>query len=134
MDVLQGGDWLGNGAKAFYSEMSQSVLPTMNRLAKALQSAAQVTRQIGGDMKTAEDAAAACFRLLGSGGLAAGLAGTLAGGLAGVGAAAGGAASAPKEARIGDQVIRDVRYDGESHSVTVTVPDALKDWSLQLSY
>ena len=45
-----------------------------------------------------------------------------------------GAASAPKEARIGDQVIRDVRYDGESHSVTVAVPDALKDWSLQLSY
>jgi WXG100 family type VII secretion target len=93
MDVLQGGDWLGIGARAFYSEMSQSVLPTMNRLAKALQSAAQVTRQISGEVKTAEDAAAACFRLLGAGGSAAGLAGTL----AGVGAAAGGTASAHKK-------------------------------------
>jgi hypothetical protein len=45
-----------------------------------------------------------------------------------------GAATAPKEARIGSQVIRDLRYDGESHAVTLTVPGAVKDWSVVLSY
>ena len=45
-----------------------------------------------------------------------------------------GATTAPKEARLGSQVISDVRYDGQSHSVTLTVPDAVKDWSLQLTY
>jgi alpha-glucosidase len=45
-----------------------------------------------------------------------------------------GAASAPKTASIGDRPISDVRYDSERHSVTVTVPEATKDWSLQVDY
>jgi len=45
-----------------------------------------------------------------------------------------GAAAAPKEARIGDQTIRDFKYDNQLHSVTLTVPDALKDWSVRLSF
>jgi alpha-glucosidase len=45
-----------------------------------------------------------------------------------------GAAWAPKEARIGDQIIRDFKYDSQFHSVTLTVPDAVKDWSVRLSY
>jgi alpha-glucosidase len=45
-----------------------------------------------------------------------------------------GAAAAPREARIGDQVIQDVRYDGAMHAVTLTVPDAVKDWSLEVNY
>ena len=40
----------------------------------------------------------------------------------------------PKEARIGNEVIRDVRYDAQVHSVTLTVPEAVKDWSVQVSY
>ncbi len=45
-----------------------------------------------------------------------------------------GAAAAPREVRVGDQVIHDVRYDGGTHAVTLTVPDAVKDWSLQVNY
>ncbi|MDP9147056.1 MAG: DUF5110 domain-containing protein, partial [Acidobacteriota bacterium] len=45
-----------------------------------------------------------------------------------------GAETAPKEVRVGDQVVHDTRYDGQSHSVTFTVPDALKEWSLQVMY
>ncbi|MEQ1472530.1 MAG: TIM-barrel domain-containing protein [Candidatus Acidiferrum sp.] len=45
-----------------------------------------------------------------------------------------GAAAAPKEVRIGEQIIRDFKYDGQLHSVTLLVPDAVKDWSLRLSY
>jgi hypothetical protein len=45
-----------------------------------------------------------------------------------------GAAAAPREARVGDQVIQDVRYDSATHAVTLTVPEAAKDWSLQVNY
>jgi hypothetical protein len=36
--------------------------------------------------------------------------------------------------RIGNQAISDPRYDGQSHSVTFLVPNAVKDWSLQVRY
>ena len=42
MQVLEGGDWVGQGAKAFYQEMSGSVLPTLKRLTSALQAAQQI--------------------------------------------------------------------------------------------
>jgi alpha-glucosidase len=45
-----------------------------------------------------------------------------------------GASASPKEVRIGDQIIRDFKYDGQLHFVTLLVPDAVKDWSLRLSY
>jgi alpha-glucosidase len=45
-----------------------------------------------------------------------------------------GAAAAPKEVRIGSQVIHDSRYDNLKHSVTVLVPEATKEWSLQVNY
>jgi alpha-glucosidase len=45
-----------------------------------------------------------------------------------------GAAAAPKEVRIGDQVIRDWRFDGSTHTVTLTVPTALSNWSVELLY
>jgi alpha-glucosidase len=45
-----------------------------------------------------------------------------------------GAAAAPKEARIGDQIIRDFKYDSQVHSVTLMLSDAVKDWSVRLSY
>lgn len=74
MQVLEGGDWVGEGAKAFYQEMSQSVLPTMKRLTHALQAAQQATQAISREMKQAEDAAAAVFRVLGAAGGAQGMA------------------------------------------------------------
>jgi alpha-glucosidase len=45
-----------------------------------------------------------------------------------------GASSEPKEARIGEQLIRDWRYDAQAHSITLTVPDALKNWNVRLSF
>jgi len=45
-----------------------------------------------------------------------------------------GNSSAPKEVRVGDEVVRDWKFDGQSGVVAVTVPQALKDWSIRLSY
>ena len=85
--VLQGGDWKGTGATAFYQEMDSSVVPTLTRLVKALEQAQQVTLQISQIMKGAEDEAARCLTVQG-GGAAAGNA-PAAGGVAAGGAAGG---------------------------------------------
>ena len=94
-DVLQGGDWVGKGATAFYKEMDDSVLPTLNRLVNALNSAASTTSKISSLMKQAEDEASGVFKGEGGGaGAAGGLGGALGGlggGLAATGGAAGGA-------------------------------------------
>ncbi|HUE54877.1 MAG TPA: glycoside hydrolase family 31 protein [Candidatus Udaeobacter sp.] len=45
-----------------------------------------------------------------------------------------GVPSAPKELHIGDQVIHGWRYNGQAHVVTLTVPDAVKNWSVQLAF
>jgi len=69
VDTLEGGDWIGKGAKAFYREMGAEVLPSLERLSVALQAADRVTRQISQIMQDADPEAAALFRL----GLAPGL-------------------------------------------------------------
>jgi len=45
-----------------------------------------------------------------------------------------GAAAAPKETRIGDHVIRGWSFDSQAHTVTLTVPDAVKNWSVRLTF
>ena len=45
-----------------------------------------------------------------------------------------GAASEPKEVRIGNEVIHEWRYDGLAHDVTLTVPDAAKNWTVRLAF
>jgi alpha-glucosidase len=45
-----------------------------------------------------------------------------------------GAAAAPKEVRIDDRAIQDWRFDSQSHTVTFTMLDALKNWSVRVSY
>ena len=72
MDVLQGGDWVGKGAKAFYREMEQDVLPAMRRLNQALGSAKRVTLQIVQLMQGAEDEASAILRAILAGLISAG--------------------------------------------------------------
>src|SRR5918998_944475 len=62
MDVLQGGDWVGQGATAFYREMNSDVVPTMARLTRALEASNQVVMQINQIMKAAEDEAARHLR------------------------------------------------------------------------
>ena len=45
-----------------------------------------------------------------------------------------GPAAAPKEVRIGDEVIHEWRYDSRVHAVTLIVPDAAKNWSVHFSF
>ena len=68
--TLQGGDWLGKGAQAFYAEMNGQVVPTLNRLVRAMEEAQRVTLQVSRLLKEAEDEAARCLRANGSGGVA----------------------------------------------------------------
>ncbi|HSR48304.1 MAG TPA: WXG100 family type VII secretion target [Anaerolineales bacterium] len=46
IQVLEGGDWIGEGATAFYNEMRTEVIPAMKRLMNALEMGASVTQQI----------------------------------------------------------------------------------------
>jgi alpha-glucosidase len=45
-----------------------------------------------------------------------------------------GAGAEPKEVRIGEQSIHEWRYDARGHCVTLTVPDALKNWNVRLTF
>lgn len=67
MDTLQGGDWIGKGAQAFYKEMDQDVLPALKRLVEALSLAQRTTRQISQIMQQAEEEAARLLRVILSG-------------------------------------------------------------------
>lgn len=92
MATLQGGDWIGQGARAFYKEMEQDVLPSLQRLTKAIERAQQVTLQISRIVKEAEETSARLLR--GAGGAAAGV-GAGAGSGAGAGAEGGGGSGLP---------------------------------------
>lgn len=100
MQVLQGGDWVGKGATAFYAEMNDQVVPTLQRLVNALHSAATTTTQISQAMKSAEDEAARILHAdrvgmaVAGAAAAAGIA-AAAGGLADGGGASAGGASGP---------------------------------------
>lgn len=60
-EVLERGDWVGRGAKAFYAEMDSAVLPSLSRLAAALRQASQTTSAASAIIQQAEDEAAALF-------------------------------------------------------------------------
>ena len=45
-----------------------------------------------------------------------------------------GVSSKPKEFRINDQSTREWRYDSHSQAVTVTVPDAIKPWTIKAGF
>ncbi len=63
-DTLQSGDWAGKGAKAFYTEMDQDVLPGVRRLSEALQTAQQVTLRMIQVLQGAEQDAARLLAML----------------------------------------------------------------------
>jgi len=58
INTLQGGDWIGKGATAFYREMDSELLPSLKRLATALSTANRVARQTSQILKQAEEEAA----------------------------------------------------------------------------
>lgn len=64
-EVLQGGDWIGVGARAFYAEMDGQVLPSLTRLVAGLDRAAAAARQISGIVQQAEADAAAVLNRYG---------------------------------------------------------------------
>lgn len=103
VNTLQSGDWIGTGATAFYREMNDQVLPSLKRLAAALETADRTLRQVSQIIKQAEEEAARLLRLEGSGALGAALGGGLGGALGGtagsVGELLGGQASASFLAR-----------------------------------
>ena len=45
-----------------------------------------------------------------------------------------GAGAEPREVHIGDRLIHDWRFDGQAHSITLIVPDALKNWNVRVSF
>jgi WXG100 family type VII secretion target len=83
MNTLQGGDWVGQGAMAFYQEMTSAVLPSVTRLAKALGETARITAQISQIVKQAEEEAARVLHGDGSGASETGGPGAAGGGSAG---------------------------------------------------
>jgi len=95
VDSLQGGDWIGKGATAFYREMDSEVLPSLTRLAKALDEAQKITNQISKIMQGAEDDAA---RILGA------ILGAAMAGAAGAGAASGADGAGGAAAAGGDSI------------------------------
>lgn len=56
--VLEGGDWMGRSARAFYAEMTGVVLPAMRRLEAALDRSAETTQRIAVRLREAEADAA----------------------------------------------------------------------------
>jgi len=93
-ETLQGGDWVGQGATAFYKEMDDSVLPTMDRLVKAMDAASTQMAAISAIMKNAEDAAANVLKGAGGGGGPAGGGSSSTGGAGANGGSSGGSAGA----------------------------------------
>lgn len=68
MEALRGGDWVGQGARAFYAEMDGQVVPALRRLIQALEQAAEMCRKLAELFKKAEDEAAAQLKQQGGGG------------------------------------------------------------------
>ena len=45
-----------------------------------------------------------------------------------------GAAGTPKEVRINDRPVQDWRFDSQAHTVALTVPDGVKNWSVRIAF
>ena len=54
-DTLEGGDWIGHGAKKFQGEMESSINPSLKGLQQAMDEASRVTNDISKVMHQAEE-------------------------------------------------------------------------------
>jgi WXG100 family type VII secretion target len=106
LQTLQSGDWVGQGARAFYAEMEQEVIPSLRRLASALTQAERVTRQVSQIMKQAEEEAASYFQIAFVGGAMSTLAGAAAA-VAGAATQAGSAAETVPAWQSNKHLVRD---------------------------
>lgn len=96
VNTLQGGDWVGKGATAFYREMDSEVTPSLKRLAAALDAANKATRQIIQILRDAEEEASRIFKFISTSGI-----------LASMGAASGAVAGLAAWQKINPLLIRD---------------------------
>jgi WXG100 family type VII secretion target len=64
IQVLEGGDWIGEGANAFFNEMRSEVMPAMLRLVKALEMGADATRKTGQVIDQLEQDATQLFSVI----------------------------------------------------------------------
>jgi WXG100 family type VII secretion target len=62
LNKLFGGDWEGRGARAYFQEMAELVLPAVGRLDKALQEANTETKRIVDTFRQAEEEAEKQFQ------------------------------------------------------------------------
>ncbi len=62
INALRSGDWVGQGATAFYTEMDSAVLPSLKRMHAALEHAQQATMQLRTLIQQAEHDAAALLK------------------------------------------------------------------------
>jgi WXG100 family type VII secretion target len=53
--TLEGGDWIGRGATQFFKEMNSEINPAMKRLEKAMDEAANVSKQISQTLTNADE-------------------------------------------------------------------------------
>jgi len=119
-DALEGGDWIGEGAKAFYREMNSEVLPSWARLVAALDSAAQSASKMSQLIQQAEDDAARLLKLGGSTAAASGTGGSTSG--AGTTGSINFGTNAD-QAAVSDhsrQVLQDIMKEAKLDSVTIT--------------
>ena len=119
-DALEGGDWIGEGAKAFYREMNSEILPSWARLVAALDSAAQSASKMSQLIQQAEDDAARLLKLGGSTAAASGTGGSTSG--AGTTGSINFGTNAD-QAAVSDhsrQVLQDIMKEAKLENLTIT--------------
>lgn len=101
MERLQDG-WIGRGSDAFFTEMSEIVLPAVQRLVAALTEGGRVSGQLSDLFSSADEDASAPFRSgdAGEGAAGAGRGGAAGNGAGGLGAGATGAADSQLDQRL----------------------------------
>lgn len=72
-DALRDGNWVGQGATAFFAEMQDEILPAFARLRDALENAGQVTQKVSRVVRDAEAEASDSFQLTQTGGVSPGV-------------------------------------------------------------
>ena len=61
IEKLRGGDWIGEGATAFFNEMDSEVMPAMKRLQNALEEGDRVSKEIERLQRETENTISAFF-------------------------------------------------------------------------
>jgi WXG100 family type VII secretion target len=59
---LEGGDWIGEGAKKFFEEMQDLTNPGIDRLVNALEDASSAAQKVSDALSQAENESGACFQ------------------------------------------------------------------------